>query len=79
MKAYEEDDPLEFVGVAFDDPEGDAALDAMARAFVEEFARMGWTRERILGLFRNPFYRGPHAVYRRRGEPFITRLIEEVL
>jgi hypothetical protein len=50
----------------------------MAWCFVEEYARMGWSGERILRLFRNPFYRGPHQILRMKGEDFVRSLIESV-
>ncbi len=78
-KAYEEDDPMALVGVPIREPEAAAALVEMARVFVDEFARMGWSRARIHDLFRNPFYRGPHAVYERYGDDFVLRLIDERL
>jgi len=48
----------------------------MALAFIVEFRRMGWDDARILALFRNPFYRGPHAVYAARGEGYLRALME---
>ena len=77
-KDYEEDDPFELVGTRLTGPEANDALDEMARVFIVEFVRMGWTRERILAVFRNPFYRGPYEVYRHRGEAHVRRLLEEV-
>ena len=78
-KEFEEDDPFAIVGVQVEDDDRGGALEEMARVFVEEFARMGWDRDRILDMFRNPFYRGPHVVYRARGEPFVIRMIDNVL
>ena len=78
-KEYEEDDPMALVGVAVSGPEAARGLVEMARVFIDEFARMGWDRERIHGLFRNPFYRGPHVVYERYGDEFVLQLIGERL
>jgi len=75
-KEYEEDDPLAYVGAAAEPEEGRDHLEEMAVAFVDEFRRMGWTDERILALFRNPFYRGPYAVYAARGEAYVRALME---
>jgi len=77
-KDHEEDDPFELVGVRLADAEAEAALNEMARVFVEEFARMGYARERILSMFHDPFYRAPHEVLRRRGEAFVLFLLEGV-
>jgi len=73
-KAYDEDDPMTLNGLAL--PGGDA--DVMAECLVDEFARMGRDTEALLGLFRNPFYAGAHAIYRQRGEAYVRAIIERV-
>lgn len=77
-KSFEEDDPMEFVGVELPTPTGYDAFGEMARAFIVEYALMGFSRERILQLFRDPFYQGLHAVYRCRGEDYIRDLMDEI-
>lgn len=77
-KAFERDDPLEFVGVLVPAEPGHDWLAEQGRCIAEEFALMGWTPEKVLRLFRNPHYAGPHALYRRRGEPFVRQLIASV-
>ena len=47
----------------------------MAEAFIIEFMRMRWTDKAILNMFGNPFYAGPHYVYREKGEQFVVELI----
>ena len=74
-KPFEPDDPMELVGVAVDADA--AALDEMARCFIEEYLREGWGEARLLALFRNPFYRAPHLIYRLRGEGYVKELIAE--
>jgi hypothetical protein len=69
---FEDDDPMELVGVAL--PDGDP--DELAGAIVEEFIRMGLKDEELLGLFRDPFYAGPHAIWRGRGEEHVRGLID---
>ena len=76
MKGYQEDDPFAFVPVAAEAEAGRDHLREMALAFIVEFRRMGWDDARILALFRNPFYRGPHAVYAARGEGYLRALME---
>ena len=71
------EDPLEIVGVVLDRPIDDAALDEMARTFIEEYTLMGWSPHRIVEMFRRPFYGGAHDAYERLGEPRILALIEE--
>ena len=50
-------------------------IEEMAEAFIIEFKRMRWTNEAILAMFRNPFYAGPHYVYKERGEQYIVDLL----
>lgn len=69
---------MALVGVGLERGPDDRALTEMAICFVEEYARMGWGGERILRLFRNPFYRGPHQILRLKGEEFVRRLIETI-
>jgi len=76
-KEYEEDDPFVLTGVSISGPEADASLVEMARVFIDEFARMGWDHDRILAMFRNPFYRGPHIAWRRWGDEFVQQLVDE--
>src|SRR5574342_229862 len=73
-KSFEDDDPMELVQVLL--PEGDA--EAMAECFVEEFLWLGYDREQLLDLFRNPFYAGAHSIYRREGEGYVLGLIDRI-
>ena len=75
-KPLEAEDPMALVGVGLDKDPDDRALTEMARCFVEEYARMGWSGDRILRLFRNPFFRGPHQILRTKGEGFVRGLID---
>ncbi len=77
-KVAEPTDPYEAVAVGVSTPGYDGAA-AMARVFVEEFARLGWDRARIARMFRVPRYVGPHAVYRARGAAFVAALLDDVL
>jgi hypothetical protein len=77
-KRFEKDDPMELVGNVLDEG-GDQAMDEMGRTFVEELARMRWSREDILTVFLDPFYRGPHTVFRAKGLGYVTALIDDVL
>ncbi|MBI3325816.1 MAG: hypothetical protein HYZ81_03825 [Nitrospinae bacterium] len=75
---FMQDDPFELVGMVLPGEQDAEAVALMGRCFIEEFVRMGWDATRILALFRDPFYRGPHAVYRARGEGFVRQLIGQV-
>ncbi len=77
-KPLEPEDPMALVGVGLERGPDDEALTEMAWCFVEEYARMGWSGERILRLFRNPFYRGPHQILRVKGEDFVRSLTESI-
>lgn len=73
-KQFEDDDPMELVQVYL--PEGDP--EAMAECFVEEFIWLGYDTQQLLDLFRNPFYAGAHAIYRRQGEAYVLGLIDRM-
>jgi hypothetical protein len=45
--------------------------------FAEEFARLGYTREQLLWLFKNPFYGGAYGAYRDLGESETLSIIDE--
>lgn len=53
-------------------------VEEMAEAFIVEFMRMRWSNERILNMFRNPFYMGPHYVYKAKGEHYVIDLIKNI-
>jgi hypothetical protein len=78
MKTHEPEDPLELVGVQMKEGPDEQALAEMAGCFIEEYARMGWSGERILRLFRNSFYRGPNQILRAKGEEFVRERIEAI-
>lgn len=77
-KELEPDDPFAFIGQGFPNPEGYDSMGEMARCFIEEFAMLGYPASFVLRIFRNPFYQGPHGVYRARGEGYVLELIREV-
>jgi hypothetical protein len=70
-------DPNLLVGVVLE-ADAEATRD-MAYVFAEEFARLGYTREPLLWLFKNPFYGGAHGAYRSLGEKEILSIIDECL
>ena len=75
---FDGDDPFEIVGMVMPQA-GEQTLEDMARCFIEEFVRMGWKEESLLGLFRDPFYQGPHSVFRAKGEDYVRQLISQVI
>jgi hypothetical protein len=70
-------DPNMLVGVML--PADAEATRDMAYVFAEEFARMGYDRGQLLGLFKTPFYGGAHGAYRQLGETEILSIIDECL
>ncbi len=70
-------DPNVLVGVVL--PGDAAATREMAYVFAEEYARMGYDGNRLLGLFRNPFYTAAHNAYRALGEKAVQSIIEECI
>ncbi len=73
----EPDDPHVLVGVGL--PADEAATREMAAAFADEFAQMGFDKERLLHLFTSPFYAGAHAARELLGDAEITRIVVESL
>lgn len=77
-KPFEAGDPLELIGMTYPvSPQLDSDRE-MARTFAEEFALMGWPRDRVRLLFETPHYAGPYAIRRRRGEHFVTEVLTRV-
>jgi len=68
-------DPMMGIGVSL--PGSAEAMLDMAYAFAEEFARLGYSAEKILHLFRTPFYQGAHAAYQALGEAQIQKIAGE--
>ncbi len=77
-KVAEPSDPFMATAVSISTP-GYDGLAAMGRAFVEEFAMLGWSRERIARMFAMSRFAAAYAVDRARGPEFIDELITQVL
>ncbi|MCC6381894.1 MAG: hypothetical protein IT304_05255 [Dehalococcoidia bacterium] len=77
-KELEADDPYELVNVRFPFEPGVDGDEVMARVFIEEYALMGMPRQKLLNLFRSPYFAGTHAILANRGEGFVHRLVDEV-
>jgi hypothetical protein len=76
-KELEADDPMEFVGTAV--PATEKSDEEMTRAVTEEFLLMGFDRDRLMRLFRDPFYAGTHRIFVERGEAFVEGVVDAVL
>ncbi len=68
-------DPNVLVGVSV--PADREAVREMAYAFAEEFSALGFDEGRLLALFRQPFYAGPHRAWTVLGEAEIRRIVAE--
>ena len=76
MKSYEEEDPLQLVGMVL--PGAPGEIEKMAECLVEEYVRMGWGEKRLMVLFSNPAFMATHRIYRQKGEEYVRQLIREV-
>ena len=70
-------DPNMLVGVEVPAEEGTDL--EMAYVFAEEFARLGFSEQRLLALFHHPFYAGANRALRNLGEEKIRSIIQETL
>jgi hypothetical protein len=75
LKRPEADDPMMLVGVSV--PVDRDSVREMAATFAEEFAALGYGEDRLLNLFREPFYSGAHRAYQVLGEVEIRRIVRE--
>ena len=77
---YDDPDPADpniLVGVQIPAEEGSET--EMAYVFAEEFARLGYSEERLLALFHEPFYAGANRALQILGEAAIQSIIRETL
>ena len=73
MKDFEEDDPMSLQAVAL--PAGNPEV--QARLIIDEFLSMGTEKERLLEIFRDPFYMGTYHLHETLGEKRIQELLQE--
>ena len=71
-RPVEPDDPMNLFAV---EVPGDPEL--MLRLLVEEYARMGWGLDALLGLFRDPFYVAAHGLWLHYGEEELKRRLSD--
>ena len=77
-KEYEEDDPVEMIGIQLPN-QSEEQLRDMALCFAEEFVREGWDEEQLLKMFQNPLYQGPHLAWKQKGNDFVKSVIDEAI
>jgi hypothetical protein len=51
----------------------------MARGFAEEFAASGWDEARLLAMFEQPFYLGPHLAWKQLGEERVRGIVADAV
>jgi hypothetical protein len=73
-RPVEPDDPMNLYAV---EVPGDPEL--MLRLLVEEYARMGWGLDALVGLFRDPFYVAAHGLWLHYGEQELKRRLGDLL
>ena len=73
-RPVEPDDPMNLFAV---EVPGDPEL--MLRLLVEEYARMGWDLDALVGLFRDPFYVAAHGLWLHYGEEELKRRLSDLL
>ncbi len=78
-KRAEPDDPMELMGVAMPtDPDGDEAMAVMAESLADEFLRIGYSQEQVMQMFRDPFFRMTHEIWRVWGEEKVRAVVNTV-
>lgn len=68
-------DPMTLHGVQVE-TDDDGAASEMAVCFIEEYARMGFSPERILEIFLRPDFAGPRLAVSQLGPEVIASLID---
>jgi hypothetical protein len=71
----DETDPMMLIGVEL--PADELASLETAMVFAEAFARMGFGEEKLMGIFRNPFYAGAHQAYLTLGQEKVAGIVRE--
>ena len=74
---FDHDDPMQLTGVNAPPLSAEDML-AMTRGLIDEYVRMGWDDEEVLGLFRSPVYQMPHMILRSQGEEYVLAALAAV-
>ena len=77
-KESEADDPIEMIGIQLPNQTEEQFRD-MALCFAEEFVREGWSEERLLKMFKDPFYQGPYLVWKQKGDEYVQSVINDAI
>ena len=74
MKEVAPEDPMELVGIALPQEDGDS----MAECLIEEYLLLGWNDRQLMTLFTRPFFQATHRIYHDKGEEYVQSLIQKV-
>ncbi len=74
---FDHTDPMQLVGMQMP-PLSAEDMQAMTRGLIDEYVRMGWADEEVLGLFRSPVYQMPHMILRSQGEEYVQSTLAAV-
>ncbi|MFN7182055.1 MAG: hypothetical protein ACK4NF_05205 [Planctomycetota bacterium] len=74
IKQFEEDDPMELVGVEYTLHNFDTVIEGI----IEEYIKLGFDENKIIWLFKNPFFKMTNSIYKQKGEQYIKRVIERI-
>jgi hypothetical protein len=77
-KDNEADDPVEMIGIQLSHQTEEQLRD-MALCFAEEFVRGGWSAEKLMKIFKNPFYQGPYMVWKQKGDDYVQSVINDAI
>ncbi|MCA9404997.1 MAG: hypothetical protein KC684_00535 [Candidatus Omnitrophica bacterium] len=77
-KESEADDPIEMIGIQLPNQTEEQLRD-MALCFAEEFVREGWSEEKLVKMFKNPFYQGPYMVWKQKGDAYVKSVIKDAV
>ncbi len=69
-------DPMEMVAHSCPAEPGD--VERMAELIVDEYVRFGFDQEKLLKMFREPFFAMTHNVWREKGDDWCVALVERV-
>lgn len=72
-KEFELDDPMELQAHVVD-----GEVRVLARSLIDEFIQLGYGREELLDLFRDPNYRMMNMVWTAEGESVVREIIDDV-
>jgi hypothetical protein len=73
----DETDPMELCATAL--PPEPGGMHRMAEAIIDEYVRIGFDEERIVDLFRDPFFAMTHSIWRELGEVNCRNLVHDVV